>query len=318
MPQTLIISPNMVPVGPIRSTTIGLINFTDITPPERYDEVVWTSAQILEAETSEGPFSVIATVDLYPVDEDPTSPQPRNFSTTNGTVVEGWYQIVFTDPYGGVSNPTLAWQNTSDESSELKPSVRELGAFMRGRTVAAGSGGRELGTFNAETRPTGTEAQVEIDRARDMVLMELGEEIPTRLYSQARWVVTIYAAMLVELSFYRNEINKDQSAFAQYQQLYKGAVQALTGAIDNSTPAAPKSGAWSIPVMNEQQAMWQARFKAMKPDGTFDPTLLPPDQFFPAGPGGLPPSLLELYPWLGFEGESPFAGFGGGLAFLED
>ena len=318
MPAQPVISPNTIPVGADRSSSIGLINFTDITPPQRYDEVAWTSAQILEADTSEGPFTVIHVVNLSPVDADPSNPEPRNFSTTNGTVVDGWYQIIFTDPYGGVSDPTLAWQNTSDQASELKPSVADLGSFMRARTTVAGSAGREAGTFTAQTRPTAVEAQKEIARAQDMVLMEVGENIPTRLYGQTRWAVTLYAAMLVEIGFYRNEINKDQSAFTQYQQMYKQAIAGLTTAIENSGPAAPAQGFFSIPVLNEQQARWQARFKAIKPNGEFDPTRLPPDQFYPMGPGGIPPSLLQLYPWLGYGGESPFGGVADGLAFLED
>jgi hypothetical protein len=314
VPASLVLSPNTIPVGPERSR-VGLINFVNYTPPERYDQVAWSEASIEEAELSGGPWATIQSVRLEPVDEDPTSPAPRSFSTTNGSFVDGWYRIVFRDPYGGVSDPTLAWRNASDETSQLKPSVQDLGSFMRARTTVAGSAGREAGAFTSQTRPTAVEAQKEIDRAQDMVLMEVGENIPTRLYGQTRWAVTLYAAMLVEIGFYRNEVNKDQSAFAQYQQMYNQAIGALRSAIDNSGPAAPAQGFWSIPVLNEQQAKWQARFKAMKPNGELDPTLLPPDQYFPMGPGGIPPSLLEAYPWLGF-GEA--FSLGDGLAFLED
>lgn len=314
MPASPVLSPNTIPVGP-GASRVGLINFVNYTPPERYDQVAWSEASIEEATVSDGPWTTIQTVQLEAVDEDPINPAPRSFSTTNGTVVDGWYRIVFHDPYGGISDPTLAWQNTSDETSQLKPSVRDLGSFMRDRTNIAGSAGKQAGTFTSLTRPTNLEAQKEIDRAQDMVLMEVGEDIPTRLYGQTWWAVTLYAAMLVEIGFYRNEVNKDQSAFAQYQQMYNQAISALKSAIDNSGPAAPAQGFWSIPVLNEQQAKWQARFKAIKPNGEFDPTLLPPDQYFPMGPGGIPPSLLEAYPWLGFgEGFS----FGDGVAFLED
>lgn len=282
---------------------MSLVNLTDITPPERFDGVPFNRVQISEAPVSGGPYVVIDTLTLSPLDSDPTEPTPRSVTTLKAQINDGWYVYTWLDATGGVSDPSLGWQNTSNQGSSLKPSVTELGELMRARTVVAGSGGNEAGTFTPQTRPTAAEAQDLIDRASDMVLMQLGSQIPTRLYNQARWVVTLYAAELVELTFYRNEVSRDQSAFAEYQVMFKDAIAALKMAIEQTGPAAPGASFYSVPVINDQQARFHAMLNAVGPDGRFDPTLLPPDLWWPNGPGGLPAG----WAWTGPDG----------LAFLE-
>ena len=181
------------------------------------------------------------------------------------------------------------------------------------RTVAAGSGGGELGVFNAQTRPTGVEANLLIDQAVNSILMSIGIDIPVIYYSQTKFVVMLYAAMLVEITFYRNEVNRDQSSYTQYEQLYKDGLAALKGAIANEDVASPAPSFWSVPVLNDQQSRYQAIFAAIDPKtGILDPTKLPPDMYWPYGPGGIPATLLAQWGWF-----NSF-GLGDGLAFIED
>jgi hypothetical protein len=68
-----------------------------------------------------------------------------------------------------------------------------------------------------------------------------------------------------------------------------------------------------VPVLNAQQAHWQRMFGAFDPTtGKFDPSKLGPEEFYPMGPGGIPQTIWEAWPFL--FGSS----FGMDLAFLEE
>lgn len=290
-----------------------VVSLTDIVPPARYDGTPWTTATVGEGATAVGTFTTIATTTLSPVDGDPSQPQSRNLTVTTATLTNGFYVLTFSDAIGNTSQPSSAIQNVETAFDGIAPTVAELGAFMRARTVAANTGGTELGTFTAATRPTAEEAELALEQAVDMVLMAVGSEIPVRLYDQTRQVVKLYAAMLVEVTFYRNEVNKDQSAFEQYQTLYGQALIALTSALSDTGPASPAPAFWSVPVLNAQQSRFQSIVNAYDENGNFDPSKLPPDMWYPVGPGGIPANFTALWPWLG---DSPFAG-GGFLTDLE-
>jgi hypothetical protein len=282
-----------------------VVSFTDITPPIRYDGNPWVSVQIQQSSALDQPFSQIDSQPLAPADTDPTNPVARNITTAMATSQEGIFALTFFDAAGASSQTLIQVMN---QPSEIRPTVAELGAFMRARTVIAGSGGNEAGTFTTQTRPTAAEADQIINQAVDQVLMQIGADIPDRFITQARFATLLYAAQLVEIGFYRNEVNKDQSAFAQYETLFNNTVTGLTSAIADEDPASPSPGFLSVPLATAGQVRFQALVKATDPTtGKFDPTKLPVDLFFPRGPGGIPTELLELYPWLGFD---PAWGFG--------
>ena len=57
-----------------------IVNLTQYLPTPRYDATAWTHARIDEAPLADGPWTTIETIALYPLDADPTNPQPRSFS----------------------------------------------------------------------------------------------------------------------------------------------------------------------------------------------------------------------------------------------
>lgn len=89
-----------------------VISFERYVPPERFDAVPWTQAQIDEAPASTGPWTTIDTIALDPVDDDPSDPQPQSFTTPNGTAADQWYRVTFLDGSGGSTLPTSAIQFT--------------------------------------------------------------------------------------------------------------------------------------------------------------------------------------------------------------
>lgn len=292
-----------------------VISFTNVVPPLRYDGLPWTKVEIAEAATLAGPWTVLETQTLTSPDTDPTQPAERDVTTNSAVLLNGLYMLTFIDAAGGRSQ---AVEQTSDATAVVRPTVRELGAFMRARTVSAGTGGSEVGTFDTTTRPTAQEADEIIDLAVSEVLTRTGEDTPDRFVRQTAYVVLLYAAMLVELTFYRNEITRDQSAYGEYQALYKDGIDALGKAIADEGPAGDQPGFVSVPVMNAQQARFQAIVGAYDPvTAKFDPTKLPPDLYYPYGPGGIPPWLIQIMPWFGM-GFGAGGGLDEGLAFLED
>jgi hypothetical protein len=284
----------------VQSTPDGLyvVSFSDVNPPLRNDGKPWEILQVSESAALAGPWTLIDTQQIVPVDADPSQPAERNFTTTLATLAEGFYSLTFFDAQGGASHPQVQVQ---DNPSAIKPSLSDLGSFMRERTVAAGSGGGELGTFTASTRPTAAEAEVLLEQATAQVLMQVGAEIPDRAIQQAKFLVLVYAAQLVELGFYRNEVSRDQSAYPMYVQMFKDSIMALQSFISDEGPAAPAPSFFSVPVASASQQRFQAIVGAVDPaTGIFDPTKLPVDQWYPRGYGGIPANLLQLYPWLGF------------------
>jgi hypothetical protein len=298
-------SPGQSTVVQANPDGLYVISFTGVNPPLRSDNTPWTTLRISESASLAGPWTLIDTQTLSPLDADPSQPAERDFTTSLATLAEGFYSLTFLDAQGAASHPLVQVQ---DNPSAIKPSLSDLGSFMRARTVAAGSGGNEQGTFTATTRPTAAEAEALLEQATNQVLMQVGADVPDRAIVQTRFLVLLYAAQLVELTFYRNEVNRDQSAYAEYVALFKDGIAALKSFIADEGPAAPAPAFYSVPIASASQQRFQAIVKAINPTtGQFDPSKLPVDQWYPRGPGGVPQNIYNLYPWLGLD---PAWGFG--------
>lgn len=90
------------------------IQLYGVTPPARTDGNAFTEYRIDEAPSQNGPWSSIDGPDaLSPVDTNPAAPLPRNISTENGTLDDGWYRVAFIDEIGGfaVTDPVNAAQS---------------------------------------------------------------------------------------------------------------------------------------------------------------------------------------------------------------
>lgn len=188
-----------------------VVTFTDYTPGPRDDAQPWTSARIEEAGTAGGPWALIDTVTLSPVDTDPANPAARSFTTHNATLPAGWYRIVWLDDVAR-EQPTAPEFN----GGAVTPSVQQVASFLRARTI--GDGGGQTGTFLNATDPGGptdpTRDQVGdyIAEAAGDVIAEVGRVIPAGAQDLFRRVVTIGAALLVE-------VNSEQVNEARYDRL---------------------------------------------------------------------------------------------------
>lgn len=156
---------------------------------------------------------------------------------TESTQIEGRYAREVTWPTErGIY--TAVWRNgvfqpTEDfevgYSSDYRPTVEDVAALMRARTRVDMN---EQGTFNDDTRPTGDQVALLIDEAMDEVAGHLGEGPMTdAVKRRTQRAVTLYTAMLVEVAYWPEQLNDDQSPFAAYRDLYDKAIEGLAASV---------------------------------------------------------------------------------------
>lgn len=114
-------------------------------------------------------------------------------------------------------------------STEWTPSVADVAAILRSRTKD--TSGNELGTFTADTRPTGSQVVDIISLAVGDVVTLIGPDVDVSLQGAAASLATLGAAMKVELSFYPEQVASEHSPYRQLKEAYDGAAKNLVVAV---------------------------------------------------------------------------------------
>lgn len=206
------------------------ITFEDYTPPLRVDGLSWIQVRIEESASSTGPWNAIDTIDLFPVDPNPEDPMARAFTTDLATLVNGWYRVIFLDEINGEALPTPPVQNIEDETAPYQPTISDIGALMRARTLDAM--GNEIGTFNDATRPTGEQVGNLIIQAADDVMSGFDVDIPPGAYRYAKQAIIYRTAMLIEIGYWPEQINTGRSPYPQYEAMFDAFMINLEKAIE--------------------------------------------------------------------------------------
>lgn len=196
---------------------MSVITFIEYVPPIREDNVAWYQALIEEASASTGPWTLIDTITLDPLDIDPSDPAARSFTTDNAVLTNGWYRVTFKDASNNLSLPSPAQYNAEIPAMGWEPTPRDVAGLLRTRTK--NSGGVEQGTFNNQTRPNAEQTVEEIQKAVDDVMLIIGADIPPSLYDAARTMTALKAAMRIELSYFPEQI-PNRSPYAQLKILF--------------------------------------------------------------------------------------------------
>lgn len=217
--------------------------------------------------------------------------QWRPDTTDTDTITPGDYpahwQVVFADGTP-MSFPTSGFLWIRVEENLLgvvtigtRPSVRDVAGLLRARTKV--TGGKEAGTFNQQTRPTAEEVEGLIDDALDEVLGKVqsidstlpagsGYNAPGSAYERrVRGAVRLYAAILVETSYFPEQVKSGQSAAATYQQLYSSRIKALVaegetgiaqgeGSGGSGGGDSPADAAWAFPANAGGMVGWTSRW----------------------------------------------------------
>lgn len=116
---------------------------------------------------------------------------------------------------------------TVPETDPLRPTADEVAALVRFRIV--GDGGGDPGTFTTDTRPTLVEAEALIDQALVAITGQLPLELATAYMPKTRHTVALYAAILIETSYYRGQL--DEGMVEVYRDLLRTNVAQLRDAV---------------------------------------------------------------------------------------
>lgn len=122
---------------------MGVVSFEDYEVTPRFDGTAWAKIQIAESATEAGPWTVIDTLTIDPVDPDPAHPEPRSFTTEKATLAAGWYLVTFIDDQLNqlVTDPVF---NTPTEMLEIMASLNDVNANLDGEVVEATASNTDL------------------------------------------------------------------------------------------------------------------------------------------------------------------------------
>lgn len=113
---------------------------------------------------------------------------------------------------------------------DWEPSLEEIASYIRTRTKVAGGG--IAGTFTTETKPTAEQVEPIRRQAVRRVSSELGgTPCTTELQEDARTVTAIYAAMIIEQSYYPEQTTGQGNSFASLEKLFKPQLQTLANTV---------------------------------------------------------------------------------------
>jgi hypothetical protein len=194
----------------------NVVTFRDYVPIPRYDNKPFTHVLVYEAATRDGPWTEIADLPLIPVDADPRNPQSRNLTVETATLDEGWYYLLFKDVDNDQQLPTEPVHNRPTDTLPYMPLVSDVGALLNSRTKD--KNGNYAGTFTADTRPTFEQVSQLIQQAADDITAGLDTDIPEGAWRFVKEAIKTRAAMLVELSFYSDQVNTQRSVYPQLQE----------------------------------------------------------------------------------------------------
>lgn len=119
-------------------------------------------------------------------------------------------------------------------SSDWEAQISDIGSILRARTKDVN--GKELGTFTADTRPTGEEVTNLILTATGDIVDEHGANLPPDLWPQARRLSALGTAMLVELSYFPEQVATGRSPYEQLKALYDAAWERLAENLADEDP----------------------------------------------------------------------------------
>lgn len=181
----------------------------------------------LDAALKAGEFNIVWLDDLDPPTFEAYVPL-FTYTGTNGTAPP--------PPNGGPTD----WP--FPDLTQCTPTVDDVALLERTRTFADGD--EEFTTFNDQTRPTADEVTALIAQSVPVVLAQFRPTFPEALYDEVSHCVALYTAVLIEGSFFREQLS--EGSVALYNSLFTQAVTGVAGqiqtALDQALSGAGTSG----------------------------------------------------------------------------
>lgn len=137
-------------------------------------------------------------------------------------------------------------------TSDWPVQVSSVGAVLRSRT--RDTNGNEIGTFNGSTRPDYDQVLSLINDAVEGLASAVGSDLPEDYWPRAGMVATYRAAMLVELSYFPEQVATGRSPYEQLRELYREALADLKASLTEAganvpgdTAGAPSPPSYGFP-----------------------------------------------------------------------
>jgi hypothetical protein len=198
-----------------------------IPPIRSANEIPWSIVRVEEATTLHGEYTLADTVTIEPTEEHPDDPSPVTIEYPS-ELDPSYTRIRWEDEGQDVADGPLFYLGGPAE--EWKPSVDQVAALVWARTKV--TGGKEVGTFNENTRPTAAAAQAIIDTAVGLVAGSFtSSPCSGTLRESARRYAALYASMLIEASFYPEQTETSGSSFQAHLKLWERGVDKLAALI---------------------------------------------------------------------------------------
>lgn len=105
--------------------------------------------------------------------------------------------------------------------SDYTPGLEDIAAILQ--TRLRGFNGN-VATFTDDTAPTAAQVQSIIDGAVGKLEAKFGADVLTELVASAKEVAKYRSAMLVEISFFADQITVDRGGFQELKGLYEEAL----------------------------------------------------------------------------------------------
>jgi hypothetical protein len=112
--------------------------------------------------------------------------------------------------------------------------VAEVAAHIRSRTKD--KNGNEIGTFNADTRPTDDQCEEAITSAVKLIHAKVGY-IGSGCVELATEVVSLGAAADIELSYFPEQTRTDRSIYQFLNTRYELALEGLVACVEGELPS---------------------------------------------------------------------------------
>lgn len=125
----------------------------------------------------------------------------------------------------------------------LKPTVLDVANLLRARLTDQGGGSNA--SFTPDTRPTDSQVQGLIDMASSEVLIGLPITVDTRLYPMTKAMTALSAAILVETSYFPEQVAQGASPVEVFQTRMLAGLAKLVAASQEDQPGGQR--AYSVP-----------------------------------------------------------------------
>jgi hypothetical protein len=197
-------------------------SFAEVEPPPRFapaggDPGAWTQLRAREAPARTGPWTLLGTVAISPVDDDPADPAPLRVTIAGVALAAGWYLLELLDGDGN-TQPFAPLYN----GQSWRPSVSDVAKQSRAYTNAENQ-------FDSGTSPTAGEVEGYVDIAVQEIAGRVGlaDDTISPLADLARTAATWHAAASVEGQ--NSQESESTQGFRWKQSSYVACLNELVG-----------------------------------------------------------------------------------------